>query len=93
MVKIEQLSPGAVVSFERDGNRQRAFLHQLLTREELNTLVVERGSVTYSIDESEVLSASAPEPVPEPVAVAAPEPAAAPAKPKIVYPSKTAKKK
>ena len=104
MVKIEQLSPGTVVWFVRDGKRQRAFLHQLLTRDELTTLEVVGGTVVYSIDEQEVVSRSADttksaEAVSEPTtATTAPTPAEPPVvaatetKPKIVFPAKSKRK-
>lgn len=99
MVKIEKLSPDARVWFQRDGTRQQAWLHQLLSRTELATMEIESGTVVYSIDEQEVVTRSAtttksPEPLPAPQPVAAPAPAEPPVaeatetKPKIVFPKK-----
>lgn len=99
MVKIEKLSPDAQVWFQRDGTRQRAYLHQLLSRAELATLEIESGTVMYSIDEQEVVTRSAattksPEPAATTQPVATPAPAqppvavAAETKPKIVFPKK-----
>lgn len=99
MVKIEKLSPDARVWFQRDGTRQRAWLHQLLSRTELATMEIESGTVVYSIDEQEVVTRSAtitksPEPAAAPQPVAAPAPAEPPVaeatetKPKIVFPKK-----
>lgn len=104
MVKIEKLSPDASVWFVRDGVRQRARLHQLLSRAELATLEVEVGTVVYSIDEQEVVTQSAtttksPEPAAATAPMAAPapvEPPVAPAtetKPKVVFPGKSSKRK
>jgi len=98
MVKIEKLSPDARVWFQRDGTRQQAWLHQLLSRTELATMEIESGTVVYSIDEQEVVTRSAttksPEPATAPQPVAAPAPAEPPVaeatetKPKIVFPKK-----
>lgn len=104
MVKIEKLSSDAAVWFLRDGVRQRAYLHQLISRAELDTLEVDAGTVVYTIDEQEVVtrSATATKSVTEPQP-AATTPASTPAeppvaaatetKPKIVFPSKSTKRK
>lgn len=100
MVKIEKLSHDAQVWFQRDGVRQRAWLHQLISYAELTTLVVESGTVVYSIDEQEVITRSADTTKSPAAAPATPEPVAAPApaeppvavatetKAKIVFPKK-----
>lgn len=97
MIKIEKLSSDAVVEFTRNDKVQVATVGALLTRDEATTLNIRSGSVTYSIDELELVTKSVdqiksiPEAVPvaEPVETPAPAvtPAPAPAK-KIVYPSK-----
>jgi len=104
MVKIEKLSPDASIWFVRSGVRQRAFLHQLISKSELDTLEVESGTVVYSIDEQEVVSRSAtatksPETVSDPTtATTTPTPAEPPVvattenKPKIVFPAKSKRK-
>lgn len=51
MVKIENITPGAQVFIERDGTKRRIYLHQLMTRAELDSMEVIDGTVTYSIDE------------------------------------------
>lgn len=58
MVKIEQIKD-AKVFITRDGVRTQVFLHQLITRQELETLEVEGGSVVYSIDEQELVTKEA----------------------------------
>lgn len=104
MVKIEKLSPDARVWFQRDGTRQRAFLHQLLSRAELDTLEIEAGEVMYSIDEQEVVTrsaatakslatATAPEPVDAPTPAQPPVATNTETKPKVVFPAKTPKRK
>ena len=72
MVKIEQLKNGAKASIIRDGKRIPLFLHQLISRQDLETMEVFAGTVVYSIDESEILEMSAPAPktVPTPAEVA-----------------------
>ena len=99
MVKIEKLSGDASAWFTRDGARQRARLHQLLSQAELATMEIESGVVVYSIDEQEVVTRSAtttksPEPAATTQPVAAPAPVQPPVaastetKPKIVFPKK-----
>jgi hypothetical protein len=61
MVKIEQIKD-AKVFVTRDGVRRQVFLHQLITRQEAETLEVEGGSVLYSIDEQELVTKEAPKP-------------------------------
>lgn len=78
MVKIEQLKNNAKISIIRDGERRQVFLHQLITRQELETLEIESGSVVYSVDESEIIEKFA-----EIKPVAAPEPAKVSVKEKI----------
>jgi hypothetical protein len=67
MVKIEQIK-NAKVFVTKDGVRRQVFLHQLITRQEAETLEVEGGSVVYSIDEQELVTKEAPrvEPPPAP---------------------------
>lgn len=77
MVKIEQLKNGAKATFVRDGTERPIFLHQLITRQELETLMVQQGTVVYSVDEMEILEKSADvksvaAPAPQPVEPAAP---------------------
>ena len=50
MVKIENLSPDARVTFVREGNPQVARVGYLLDSAEFESLKVETGTVTYSID-------------------------------------------
>lgn len=64
MVKIEQLKNGAKATITRDGRTVPIFLHQLISRQELETMQVTAGTVVYSIDELEVLEKSAPAPAP-----------------------------
>ncbi len=79
MVKIEQLKNGAKATFVRNGTERPVFLHQLITRQELDSLVVQQGTVVYSVDEMEILEKSAEvksvaAPAPEPAEPAAPTP-------------------
>lgn len=66
MVKIEQLKNGAKATVMRNGRQVPIFLHQLITRQELETMEVSVGTVVYSIDELEILEKSAPAPGPAP---------------------------
>lgn len=59
MVKIEKIYPGAEAYFIRDGMRQQAFLHQLLTLEESYTLKIAKGTIMYSINEESVVTKDA----------------------------------
>ena len=70
MVKIEQFKGGAKASVIRDGERKQVFLHQLITKQEFETLEVSVGSVVCSIDEQELVEKFAP----QPEIVAAPAP-------------------
>lgn len=67
MVKIEHLKNGAKATIVRDGRKIPLFLHQLITRQELETMEVTAGTVVYSVDEMEILEKSAPAPAPAPV--------------------------
>jgi hypothetical protein len=81
MIKIEAFSAGASAYITRDGTRMQVFKNMLITAEDVATLEVENGSVTYTVDETEIVTKqSAPAKVPEPVTV---RPAA-----KIVQPAK-----
>ena len=62
MVKIEQIKD-AKVFVTKDGVRRQVFLHQLITRQEAETLEVEGGTVVYSVDEQELVTKEAPKPV------------------------------
>ena len=66
MVKIEQLKNGAKATVMRDGRKVPIFLHQLITRQELESMEVSTGTVVYSVDELEILEKSAPAPAPVP---------------------------
>lgn len=58
MVKIEIISPGASATILRNGERVAVLLKQLITYEEADTLEVTGGTVTYSVNESEVFTKS-----------------------------------
>lgn len=58
MVKIEIISPGASATILRNGERVSVLLKQLITYEEADTLEVTGGTVTYSVNESEVFTKS-----------------------------------
>jgi hypothetical protein len=72
MIKIEKLINGASATFVRDNVRMPIFLYQLLTHEELNTLIVKNGTVVYSIDELSIEERTA-DTVVEPTAPAEPK--------------------
>jgi hypothetical protein len=80
LVKIENLSPDARVTFVREGNPQVARVGYLLDSAEFESLKVETGTVTYSIDELEVVTVSA-----------APIPLAETTTKKIVFPNRVKK--
>lgn len=58
MVKIEIISPGASASILRNGARMQVFEKQLISYAEADTLEVTGGDVTYSVNESEVITKS-----------------------------------
>lgn len=66
MVKIEAMKNGAKATVMRNGRQIPLFLHQLISRDELETMVVESGTIVYSVDELEILEKSAPAPAPAP---------------------------
>lgn len=56
MVKVEALLNGCKATIIRHGNSMPVYLGMLMTREELETLKVLSGSITYSVDEIEVIT-------------------------------------
>lgn len=60
MVKIEQLKDNAKATYTNNGVKKPIFLHQLITRQDLETLEVSQGTVVYSVDELEIKEQSAP---------------------------------
>lgn len=60
MIKIEKLSKDARVLVTRNGNRGQAFVGQLISHNDWQTVEVIAGEVTYSIDEGEVRTMVAP---------------------------------
>lgn len=81
MVKIEKISPGAVVSILRNGERITLLEKQLIGYDDINTLEVTGGDVVYSIDEDEVVTKSG---------IAAPAVPQAPAEPELAVAEKAA---
>jgi len=65
MIKIEKLAGKA--TFVREGKTTPVFAGQLLNHTEITTLEVLEGSVLYSIDEAELVTATAGGPVVAPV--------------------------
>lgn len=58
MVKIENITPGAAVSIIRNGERMAVFEKQLISYAEADTIEVSGGEVTYSVNETEVITKS-----------------------------------
>ena len=58
MVKIEIITPGAAVTVLRNGERLQVYEKQFINYNEIETLEVTGGDVTYSIDEMEVVTKS-----------------------------------
>jgi len=57
MIKIEKLSTGIRATIERQGAGKVSLYHgMLLSRTEFDTLKFDTGSITYSIDELEVVT-------------------------------------
>lgn len=74
MVKIEIITPGAAVTVLRNGQRVQVHEKQFINYDEIDTIEVTGGDVTYSIDEMEVVTKSG---------VAAPAVPQTPAEPKL----------
>jgi hypothetical protein len=58
MVKIEIITPGAAVTVLRNGERVQVIEKQYINYNEIDTIEVTGGEVTYSIDEMEVVTKS-----------------------------------
>lgn len=58
MVKIEIITPGAAVTVLRNGERVQVIEKQYINYNEIETLEVTGGDVTYSVDEMEVVTKS-----------------------------------
>jgi hypothetical protein len=86
MIKIERLSKLGLATIVRKGTKMRVFPSMPVTSEELATLQVERGEVTYSIHEQEVVTVKAKEPEVTPVVETPKTASPAPANKKIVFP-------
>jgi hypothetical protein len=56
MIKLEVFSNDADVTFVRNNFAQKAFVGNLLTQEEFDTLEIKSGTVTYSIDELKLIT-------------------------------------
>lgn len=69
MVKIEQLKDGAKATYTKDYNGEQGsvVLHNLISLRELESMVVTKGTVIYTIDEKTFGEKSAPEAPPAPV--------------------------
>jgi len=61
MVKIEELKNGAEATYTRDytGDKTSVGLHNLISISELESMVVTKGTVVYTIDEQEIGEKSA----------------------------------
>jgi len=86
MNKIEKLSNGALAFLTRNGTKMAVFPQMVVTDEELATLTVERGEVSYSIRELTLHTVKAPEPIKEEPAPVAAAPAPTAKSKKIVIP-------
>lgn len=78
MVKIEELKNGAEATYTKDytGEQGLIGLHNLISLRELETMVVTKGTVVYTIDESEFgekSATAAPKAAPKVAAPPAPE--------------------
>jgi hypothetical protein len=85
MIKVEKVNPGGLGYVTKEGNRIQLRYGILMTRAEYATVEIEKGSVVFSVDESELVTLSAPEPVLEKVDQE-------PVKPVIVRPAPRTKK-
>jgi len=64
MIKIEALLNGGKATIIRHGNTMPVYLGMLMTKEELDTLKLLSGSITYSVEELDVITKHyEPEPV------------------------------
>jgi len=96
MIKVEKVNPGGLGYVTKEGNRIQLRYGILMTRAEYATVEIEKGSVVFSVDESELVTLSAPEPEKQPELVIQTEPESEPEpepepvaeKPAIVFPKK-----
>ncbi len=56
MVKIEALLNNCKATIIRHGSPMPVYLGMLMTKEELSTLKILNGTITYSIEETEVIT-------------------------------------
>ena len=61
MIKVEKVNPGSLGFVTKEGNRIQLRYGILMTRAEYATVEIEKGSIVFSIDESELVTLSAPE--------------------------------
>lgn len=61
MIKVEKVNPGGLGYVTKEGNRIQLRYGILMTRAEYATVEIEKGSVVFSVDESELVTLSAPE--------------------------------
>ena len=78
MVKIEELKGGAEATYTKDytGEQGIIALHNLISLSELETLVVTKGTVVYTIDEQQFGEKSAAAAAPKAAVKATPKAAA-----------------
>ena len=78
MVKIEELKNGAEATYTKDYTGEQGFigLHNLISLRELESMVVTKGTVVYTIDEQEFGEKSAGPAAKAPAAKAPAAPAA-----------------
>lgn len=70
MIKIEALLNGCKATIVRHGHSMPVYLGMLMTLEELETLKLLSGSITYSVEEVDVITKHhEPEPVNQPKTV------------------------
>jgi hypothetical protein len=65
MIKIERIESGGHATVVKNGIEMAVYKGLLITYAELKSLQVQKGSVLYSINESEIVLVKAPEPEPE----------------------------
>lgn len=91
MIKIERIESSVRPTFMRNNTRQPLALFQMLSQEEFDTIELADGRVTYSVNESVLLTlepTSTKSTSTKPTEV---KPVVVPATPKIVQPKKTTK--
>lgn len=88
MIKIEKMTPGCKATITRGEVPQPVFVGQLLSRADIETLIVGGGTLLYTIDEEAIVEVKGTEPKAVEPQKVPPLNMTPPVKPKVVSPKK-----